>query len=119
MPDGNGSRVWVTGPFVQLELRDDRTAAIIWRSMGFLGRRNEREVRPSEITVQRARGRGRTKGLRLDTTGGDVFYLWCSARVQEEVAHELSAEGAQVESGEFEHNWLRVGIEDYRSRRAS
>ena len=116
MPLGGSFRLWVTGPFIRFEVRDDWTIVIIWRRMGILGRRCEHHMQPDEVTVQRARSRGHSNGFRLDIANGDVFYLWCSAALAGHIVSVLGAAGAEVLSGEFDHDWLRVGVEDYRSR---
>ncbi|MEO6627499.1 MAG: hypothetical protein ABIP03_02915 [Aquihabitans sp.] len=119
MPDGDGSRVWVQGPYIRFDVGDDGTIDVAWRRGGFLGHRLERNLASSEISVQRARvGRGPTRGLRLDTPAGEVFYLWCPDRVQEQIGASLVSAGAEALEGEFTHDWLRIGLDDYRSRRA-
>jgi hypothetical protein len=117
MPDADGSRIWVTGPFIRFTVSHEGVVAITWRSLGFFGRRQQRGLRPHEITVQRAHGRGRTRGLRIDGPARDVFYIWGSARVREQILSELGAAGADVVDGEFQHDWLRIGLDDYRPRR--
>jgi hypothetical protein len=117
LPGEGGLRSWVRGPLVRLAVGDDGDATISWRAFAIVGPKREARLVASQLRAQRTRGRGRTRGVRIDHVGGEVYYLWCPAGVREQVDSVFGAVGAAVIDGEFLHDWLRTGLENYRSRR--